>query len=374
MLLYTFAAFVGVTILPTTGRRNVEVADVLWTQVPEGWVFRRGRGGGSEPLVENIRRIKRVIQVLVEERIRVHGLDSLPNVHDLSNFGVGNANTPVDWFLSWERHAVRQVVGFPTGPDLVDESGEPEAFGRLGTPWDARRTFFLGEPGVLTFPVETAVRSFRDSAGDPIRDMEATELIRRAGLRPIEVSGIDVRRLGFATEPAVEEPSTPLRHNGFDIVRLEGYLLAASQPGTTELQRFRNSANNDDWTTSSSDLASLAASGFPGPPHREGFIFDLDHPQPGTIPLITWFSSTRNDHLTSADFSRFVEGNPYDAEGVLERAIGILEPDYARLQLEGYIYPPNRRPPAGSVPLYRWFDAAGRNFLTTSAEEFRLSI
>ncbi len=120
----------------------------LRPDIPKTWLFKRG-------VVSQIRELKRGILVATERRAERHGTNSLPNLHDLSNFGVPNMNHPVDLWRHWERHATRPRVGLspssaaPGGPGIVGEQGGQlvvRDFARFETPW-GRHWEYVGDQG-----------------------------------------------------------------------------------------------------------------------------------------------------------------------------------------------------------------------------------
>lgn len=358
-----FSGLLGVLPLPFPLGPNAGIAgevlhNMLWSAVPFDWVFREAVPGETS-VIRTIRILKAAISTVVSLRLRDFGLDSLPTVHDLSNFSVGNVNTVADWFLDWERHAVQQDTNRPTGPGLLDETGTADHFRRLSTPWQTQPYYTLrgsdAEPASDTFPLEVAFDAY-PSTLDPATRSEAIATLRRLGARPRTVYGVRPLDIGFAQEPAAAAPTSPLLHENTVMVRLEGYVWSSPQPGTVELHQLARGV--DTWLTSSADFAGWLNLG------SQGFIFDPSLPAPlGTIPLITWESVSRVDHLTSADYSRFVEGDPLDRHAAWS-AVEQIQPDYILRRIEGYVFPPGRPAPRGATPLVRWIDRSGQHFIT----------
>ena len=87
----------------------------------------------------------------------------------------------------------------------------------------------------------------------------------------------------------------------------------------------------------------------------EGLMFRADKPQPaGTVPVYSWYSESRDDYFfTSHPTWR---GSPDDTRS----------PDYRFIRHEGYIFDPDQPPPAGTIPLYAWYDPGrGDNHATS---------
>ncbi|MDR4502647.1 MAG: S1 family peptidase [Nitrospirales bacterium] len=91
----------------------------------------------------------------------------------------------------------------------------------------------------------------------------------------------------------------------------------------------------------------------------EGIIFSPDRPQPeGTIPLHKWYSPDRGDNWTTSQ--HFIAA---------QRREG-LSPNYRFVRIEGYIYPPSLDRRSGVVPLYSWYSPSRMdNWVTTQHRE-----
>jgi hypothetical protein len=72
------------------------------------------------------------------------------------------------------------------------------------------------------------------------------------------------------------------------------------------------------------------------------------------VRLVTWFSPSRGDYLTTT--------NP-----AWNNCLSCVRaPDYRSVGIEGFVVSPSSARPAGTVPLYHWYNhARGDNFLTT---------
>ncbi len=86
----------------------------------------------------------------------------------------------------------------------------------------------------------------------------------------------------------------------------------------------------------------------------EGYIFDPNQPQPaGTVPVYSWWNPVRGDNFATTDPNW--SGN-----------IGDTQSGYTLYRIEGYIFDPNQPQPAGTVPVYSWWNpGTGDNFATT---------
>jgi hypothetical protein len=86
-----------------------------------------------------------------------------------------------------------------------------------------------------------------------------------------------------------------------------------------------------------------------------GSVFNPSKPRPsGTIPLYGWWSPSRKDN--------FITANPAWAgrPGVRK------SPDYGFVRVEGYIYPPSKPQPSGTIPLYTWWSRARGDYFATT--------
>jgi hypothetical protein len=181
-----------------------------------------------------------------------------------------------------------------------------------------------------------------------------------------EVYGVRPLQVGFDTIGSATEPVSPFVRDEEVMVRLEGFVWRSPRPGTVELRRYRNGL--EDWLTSEPLGPGIVDAGY-GMIASEGFALDPALPQPlGTIPLYTWLSVSRRDHLTSADDTRFIEGDPRTLHGERWRPVSSIDPDYLADRLEGFIYPPDRAAPAGTIPLVRWMDRRGEHFTTRTED------
>lgn len=324
----------------------------LWGPVGNDWRFARNvkvglRGFGTyapdlADLIAAIRAHKRDIERYITQRVRDYGLDSLPSIHELSNFGAGNINSFADWSRHWERHVVTPDTMYPTGPGMIRQEGPLfylEPFGRNSTPWNAQLRFTVPNQQ----PNDIANAKYN----------------------------VDPETLTFDTSAAEARATAWFeRSPDYVIVRHEGFVLPATaggQPGTVPLL-VHYKRDDDNWTTS---RATVPTAGY-ARGVVIGHVFDPARSQPaGTIPLLSWFSRGRNDHLASADFTRFIEGNHLVAGGW--RAVTPLD-DYGFDRVEGFIYPPDAAPPAGAIPLYRWMSPQRKDSFTTAAPAWTPSI
>ncbi len=320
-------------------------------EYPAGWHFPTEKKVGEmvfsrdgNDLVERIRFHKRTIRDLVTQRIARNGLDSVPSLHELSNFAVGNVNCFGDWYSAWERHGLSAGrMTFPTGPGLQSPRDDSlEVFGRHSSPWLLQHRF--------------TTHLFASGHGRLPRD---------------RINKVDPASTEFFDTPAEAiEPSWFHRAGGYRVVRHEGYcfpVLGAPPPsGTVPLVlltgRGATPAIRSHLTTSRATVAGFGA------PVRLGAVFDPGRPQPsGTVPLLTYRSESLNDYLTTADYTRCVEGNPLEHGGW--RARDRILPDYVLEHVEGFVYPP-RHTATDLAPLYRWMRDKAPDSFTTSQPDF----
>jgi hypothetical protein len=161
-----------------------------------------------------------------------------------------------------------------------------------------------------------------------------------------------------------------VRSSGYSHTRLEGYILApgteASDPdrvpavmdGKAALWSFWSPSREDNHATTNPGLVALTRL---GPDYRryrlEGYVFRPDRPRPaGTVPLHSWYSRLRGDnHATTT---------PAFTDPVRPR----LDPGYEHVRLEGFVHPPDRPQPPGTVALHSWYSPKrGDNFVTADA-------
>ena len=87
----------------------------------------------------------------------------------------------------------------------------------------------------------------------------------------------------------------------------------------------------------------------------EGYVISPQIGQPeGTVPLHSWWSSSREDNFATA--------NPGYTSPLQER----ISPDYAEYRLEGYLFSPRLPQPEHTVPVHSWYSSSRNdNFITT---------
>ena len=109
---------------------------------------------------------------------------------------------------------------------------------------------------------------------------------------------------------------------GYSPVRIEGYILPASQRNTVPLNLYWNSARLDNFVgASQQSQQEIEANGYRFI-RTEGYIFSAQ--QPGTVPLKLYYGATRGDYFTTA-----TEQGQQDARGA----------GYRLVRTEGYIFP-----------------------------------
>ena len=136
---------------------------------------------------------------------------------------------------------------------------------------------------------------------------------------------------------------------------------AANAPnGTIPLISWWSGNRNDNLLTSNPGWAGCHGAvrtpdyGFV---RTEGFIFDPLLPQPpGTVPLSSWYDRDRGDNFATSQPQWQLQ--PADSR---QRS-----PNYGFSRLEGYVFDPDRPQPAGTVPLYRWYDPTREDNWTTT--------
>jgi hypothetical protein len=294
----------------------------------------RFAAAASADLIARIRRLKQFVDTAVSQRVRMHGLDSLPSVHELSHASVGNRNAFADWSLDWERHGISPRTfpsPYPTGPGLIDpRDGKPHKFARFTDPWAVQKRFaFTGAGRRFT------LHGFFDAA---------------------------MHTLQFSETPAAARPKPfSLRDPDYRIVRQEGHIFDPKVKTSDRLvplySAYKPATNNVTTTRAQAELPP----GF-GKPTTLGFVFRPDLPRPsGAVPLWTFYSPSLDDHLTTCDGARFG----------LEGSLGSeprrhLQPDYRFDRLEGYVFPPGSNPTEPTVRLYRWVSFSRDDHFTTS--------
>lgn len=306
----------------------------------------------------SVRELKRHVQDWVNIRVRDWGLESIPDIHDLSSFGVGNENHPIDWWRRFERHGFAEADfggyfgGYPTGPGTVVVPGG----------WLPIYPFRRIGPGSLVDDVMPGHRTETSPWNAAIVFITGTETSR------------DAPFLRFVPEETL--PLSPFERNpDYGVVRLEGYVLANNFElpfGTEAVELFSiwGIDFTDHWTSSS---IRGRYPDTPGYANRvsEGRIFNPERLKPlDTIPLVSWYSPSRNDHLTTSDF-RFT----FDPWGNARR---LIPPDYQFQRVVGYLYSPYiplselRRRFGGTVlPLWSWYSPSRKDFFTTADPNWR---
>ncbi len=162
-----------------------------------------------------------------------------------------------------------------------------------------------------------------------------------------------------AVNPAIAPiPKRPL---AVPVPMAEGTIAVVSQSNSrlVPLHAWYSPSRGDN--VASTDPAWRGA---PGATHEpdyrwsgiEGYVLDPALPQPpGTVPLYTWYSPSRNDHHLSADPALRPASDTDRARG----------PDYRFVRLEGYLY---EAPLAGTFPLQNHYSPErGDNHATTRA-------
>ena len=347
--------------LPSGGSGTpAEREAAFWEAVPEGWLFATntkvgGIGFGrssraDEDLVARIRAHKATLAEMIGHRVRMHGLDSLPSFHELSNPRAGNLNTFADWVRGWEGHGVTAQYDatpgsaepnpagprWPTGPGLRSSDGGLDWTARSSTPWDAQPRYDYRT---------VTPRELADGLSDD------TKWPHRA----------DPRRLTFSTTPAADPGEHWFwRDPDWRLVRHEGFVAASPLGGLVQLAVYERDGG-DTWTTT------RGAAEMPGDFGRGqhlGYVHPPGGTQPtGSVPLVTWYSPSQDDHLTSCDVTRFFEGNPHSHGEWRARSIA---PDYEFERLEGFVPNPEREPGTGWSRIYRWVSFARRDHALTN--------
>jgi len=101
----------------------------------------------------------------------------------------------------------------------------------------------------------------------------------------------------------------------------------------------------------------------------EGLIFSPRNPKPsGTVPLYSWYNPERGDNFISSDPRWSVDETSIVWTGE-HLSMGRQQQGYRLYRLEGYIYDPRRSQPAGTIPVYSWYNPnRGDNFATTDPQ------
>ena len=101
-----------------------------------------------------------------------------------------------------------------------------------------------------------------------------------------------------------------------------------------------------------------------------GRAFDPKAPKPeGTVPLFSWWSSTRKDNFATTDprWGVPVDDIQWNGESV---ANGPDQSGYTLYRLEGYIFDPKKTRPPGTVPLWSWWSPEREDNFATSKRDW----
>lgn len=157
--------------------------------------------------------------------------------------------------------------------------------------------------------------------------------------------------IGILADPLVRSPlvlhwnnidhnyTTPAPVNGYERIRVEGFVSKNAWPGAVPLKQYYSSTRHDSWLLA--DPASEAAAQATGYRfiRNDGYIFQ--QPVPGTVPLKTYWHSGRGDHATVAESRSETD----------QKNSG-----YSFVRVEGYVFPAND-PDFGAhtlqVPVFR---------------------
>ncbi len=143
------------------------------------------------------------------------------------------------------------------------------------------------------------------------------------------------------------------RSDGFGRLRI---VLQNNPRGMLSLFSMWNPGRSDNHTTSNPVHARVSGhrpDGY-GLYRRHGYVFDPSLPQPaGTVPLVSWWSSSRQDNRLTSDPSHV-------------GAIGSRRNGYTLYRLDGYVYSPDAAQPANTVPLVSWWNASRQEHFTTA--------
>ncbi len=329
----------GRSIYVTYGTSNfygLTFSPLMRSDLPKNfdWIF-------SDHILPRIRELKIRIRDRLIDRVRRWGLESIPDIHDLS-LSTNNVNSFVDWFRRFERHGTDPDSSEPTGPGIVvfDTDSIRFDYGKFA--------------------------SFANSANSPAyaHDLERPDMLpfdSHLGW-PVGTLTYDIFRI-----EAQALPVSPFeRDPDYVVVRLEGYIADGSFTGSgatmVPLTRVWNAATTDNSLTTNLVVG--------GTSFVEGRIFAPNQQQPeGTVPLYSWYSSSRRDALATTEF-RFTVGNPFD--GAQPRPV--VPPDYSGPCLLGYIFDPGGRQPANAKPLWRWFSPSRLDNQTTTEPVWRFSL
>ena len=143
--------------------------------------------------------------------------------------------------------------------------------------------------------------------------------------------------------------------SGYTLYRIEGYVYP-TPPTTVPLYSWWNPGPADNFATTDPNWSGNIGDTQSGYTlyRIEGYIFDPNQPQPaGTVPVYSWWNPDRGDNFATTDPNW--SGN-----------IGDTQSGYTLYRIEGYIFDPNQPQPAGTVPVYSWWNPdRGDNFATT---------
>ncbi len=294
--------------------------------------------------LSRIRELKIRIRDRLIDRVKKWGLESIPDIHDLS-LSTNNVNSVVDWFRRFERHGIDPDTNTATGPGTIVFDTESLRFDHVKYELTARtdspqtinaHAHDLARPDTLPFDSQ----------------LGWTGEVERSQMGRIEAQAL---------------PESPFeRSPDYVVVRLEGYIaddrLAGSGATMVPLTHVWNATTTDNSLTTNLVVGGTSL--------VEGRIFAPNQQQPeGTVPLYTWYSNSRRDSLATTEF-RFTVGSPFD--GAQPRPV--VPPDYSGPRLLGYIFDPGGRQPANTKPLWRWFSPSRLDNHTTTEPVWRFSL
>lgn len=131
-------------------------------------------------------------------------------------------------------------------------------------------------------------------------------------------------------------------------------------PGTLALTAWWSPGRQDNQLTTDPRMIGAAGT-VRGPDYRfvgcEGHVFHPGLPAPhGTVPVHRWWDPKRQDNHTSSE--AFMARWPGDGWH--------RDPDYGYARLEGYVFSPEYRQPAGTIPLLKWWSPGRKDNHTTT--------
>lgn len=153
----------------------------------------------------------------------------------------------------------------------------------------------------------------------------------------------------------------------------------APEANTIPLYLFHSPSRVDNFTTSDPrwtqnipQYGNITRSPDYRPKRHEGALYSPHKKQPpGTVPIYSWYSPSRQENFLTSDprWSVNPNGLTWDATHNYQHLAPkhrITRKGYTLYRMEGYAFDPNKPQPPGTIPLYSlWSEGRKDNFATT---------